>query len=146
VTSQLSGIPVQKRRQMAATIGLFAVLFFAVGAVAWTGPATLGMRIFVGFAFAVSILLALIAWGVLTSVHRDVAEQRLDAAIADTIAAKGGLSCGCGHEHDPAELHVTDACAHDGSGVDCAHDCDTCALAAMRPSPRPRPRPAPFPR
>jgi hypothetical protein len=174
VTSQLSGIPVEKRRQLAATIGLFAVLFFAVGAVAWTGPSTVGMRVFVGLAFTVAAVLALVAWGVLTSVKRDLADERLDAAIAETIAAKGGLTCGCGHDHDPTELHITDACAHDGSGEACAHDCETCVLAALRPapvgaaaagvaagparaagpapataarpSPRPRPRPTPTPR
>jgi hypothetical protein len=160
VTSQLSGIPVEKRRQLAATIGLFAVLFFAVGAVAWTGPATVGLRVFVGLSFVVAAVLALIAWGVVTSVKRDLADQRLEAAIAETIAARGGLSCGCGHDHDPAELHVTDACAHDGAGDACAHDCDTCVLAGLRPAgaaaatsaarpaphPRPgRPRPRPMP-
>jgi hypothetical protein len=152
VTSQLSAVPIERRRQLSATIGLFAVLFFAVGAVAWTGPPTLGMRVFVGLAFLVSLLLALIAWGVLTSVRRDLAEQRLDAAIAETLAAKGALSCGCGHEHDPAEMHVSDAsadgrasadCAHDGAGAGCAHDCETCVLSAMRERPRPGPRPLP---
>ena len=35
-------------------------------------------------------------------------------------------------EHDPNELHVTDACAHDGTGAACAHDCQTCVLSALR--------------
>jgi hypothetical protein len=52
--------------------------------------------------------------------------------------------CGCGREHDPDELHFVDGegqhltgvkCAHDGTGVDCSHSCETCVLAAMRPSP-----------
>ena len=72
--------------------------------------------------------------------------------------------CDCGHEHDPDELHFVDgegqhltgssrpasgpACAHDGSGTDCAHSCDTCVLASMRLDPvaafdRPTARPAP---
>ena len=64
--------------------------------------------------------------------------------------------CGCGHEHDPTELHVTDdPCAHDGDGVACTHRCDDlragraaadlpgCAAAGGdRTSPR-RPRPSP---
>jgi hypothetical protein len=54
--------------------------------------------------------------------------------------------CGCGVEHDPDEMHFVDGegqhlsgksfgCAHDGRGTDCAHSCDTCVLATLRPSP-----------
>jgi hypothetical protein len=140
VNSALSDIPIPRRRQMAATLGLFAVLFVAVGAVAETDTATSSVRAFSIVALVVAVLLGLIAWGVLRSVKLDVAEQRLDAAIEETVAAHGGAGmCSCGHDHDPDELHVTDACQHDGTGSDCGHSCDSCVLAAMRPSPN-RPR------
>jgi hypothetical protein len=56
--------------------------------------------------------------------------------------------CDCGHEHDPTEMHhvgsrALDSCAHDGSGDECSHSCDTCVLAAMRPSQARRPQPGP---
>jgi hypothetical protein len=160
VSSHLSRIPTAKRRQLAATLGLFAMLCFTVGAVALTGPSSAVLHVTVGVMWSVAIVLALVGWGVVTSVQKDVAEQRLDSVITDTIAAGGGVPCACGHDHDPTEMHVVDpeaegkagdACAHDGGGAACAHDCDTCVLSAMRtsaapadrPSPRPRPRPTP---
>ena len=173
MTSPLSGIAVEKRRQLAATLGLFAVLFIAVGAVASTGATTGLIKAFVVIALAAAFVLALMAWGVLRSVKADVAGRRLDAAIEAAIAAAPGAMCDCGHEHDPDELHFVDgegqhvtgrsaatACAHDGTGSDCSHSCDTCVLAALRPSvaatasaepghrrPQPGPgRPSPLPR
>ena len=144
MSSALSGIPVDKRRQLAATLGLFAMLFIAIGAVAATGAKTNVVKAFVAMALAIAVLLCLIAWGVLRSVKLDLAEQRLDAAIADAVAARSsGSLCSCGHDHDPSEMHFVgdaDACAHDGSGSDCSHSCDTCVLAAMRPRPQPAPR------
>lgn len=146
VNSSLSGVPIAARRRLAATLGLFAVLFVAVGAVAATGRGTAAAPAFSAVAIVVAVLLALIAWGVQRSIRLDLAEQRLDAAIEQAVAARGGdvIACGCGHDHDPSELHVTDAeaphehgasCAHDGSGAACGHDCETCVLAALRPSP-----------
>ena len=135
VSSSLSALPIGRRRQLAATLGLFAMLFVAVGAVAATGRSTAAVRAFSAVALVVAALLALIAWGVLHSVRVDLAEQRLDAAIEQAVRTSGMTSCDCGHEHDPNELHVTDACAHDGAGVDCTHTCETCVLTAMRPSP-----------
>jgi hypothetical protein len=136
VTSPLSGIAVEKRRQLAATLGLFAMLFIAVGAVAATGASTGVVKAFVVIALVVAVVLGLMGWGVLHSVKLDLAEQRLDAAIERTVTARGGTMCDCGHEHDPDELHVVDdPCAADGHGVGCTHSCDTCVLAAMRPSP-----------
>jgi hypothetical protein len=166
VSSSLSGIAVEKRRQVAATLGLFAMLFIAVGAVAATGPGTAVIHAFVIVSLLVALLLALLAWGVLQSVRNDVAESRLDAVIEDAVKAQGGSMCDCGHEHDPTELHVPDdPCERDGHGDGCTHSCDTCVLAMMRkatrepepavaaarPSPRPRPdesgrRPSPGPR
>ncbi len=160
VTSPLSGIAVEKRRQLAATLGLFAMLFIAVGAVAATGAETALIKAFVMVALLTAVVLALIAWGVLRSVKLDQADTRLDAAIEAAVRASGAQMCDCGHEHDPDELHVVDAparsaaCAHDGTGADCTHSCDTCVLAALRPAPaasvrRPQPgprRPSPVPR
>jgi hypothetical protein len=163
VSSPLSGIAVEKRRQLAATLGLFAMLFIAVGAVAATGAETAIIKTCVVVALLVAVLLGLMAWGVLRSVKLDAADRRLDAAIEQAVRAQGGQMCDCGHEHDPDELHFTDgegqhltgqACAHDGTGADCAHSCDTCVLASLRPagateprrpSPAPR-RPSPLPR
>lgn len=138
MSSPLSSVPIGARRRLAATLGLFAVLFVAVGAVAATGRGSAAAPVFSAVALVIAALLALMAWGVQHSIKIDLAEQRLDRAIEDAIAARGGnvLACGCGHEHDPGELHVTDAdCAHDGSGAACTHDCETCVLAALRPSP-----------
>src|SRR5690348_8871771 len=136
VSSRLARVPVRGRRRLAATLLLFAMLFVAVAAVAATGRGTAAAPVFCAVALCVAILLGLIAWGVQRSVSIDLAEQRFDAAIDETMSEHGGHAamCGCGHEHDPNELHVTDACDHDGSGAACAHDCETCVLAALRPS------------
>ncbi|MDP9115797.1 MAG: hypothetical protein M3O28_00710 [Actinomycetota bacterium] len=153
MSSPLSGIPIERRRQFAATLGLFAVLFVAVGIVAMTGRAH-GVAIgFSAVSLSVAALLALGAWRVALTVRADLAEQHLDAAIAESIATLGpGQMCGCGHDHDPDELHVSTArhaevstarhadmgsadCADDGHGLDCSRDCPSCVLASMRPSP-----------
>lgn len=130
MSSGLSAIPVAKRRRVAATLGLFVALFVAVGAVAATGRHTAAAPVFAGIAIGAAVLLGLIAWGVVHSIRLDETEARLDAAIEATVRAHAGQLCDCGHEHDPAELHVTDACAHDGTGATCAHDCATCVLRA----------------
>lgn len=136
MASQLSGIAVEKRRLLAATLGLFAALFIAVGAVAATGASTAVVKGFVAVALLLALLLALMAWGVAHSIKADVAEQGVDAAIEQAVRARGGSLCDCGHEHDPTELHVTDdPCARDGAGAGCTHTCDTCVLARLRPSP-----------
>jgi hypothetical protein len=145
VASPLSQIEIEKRRQVAATLGLFAMLFIAIGAVAATGPATAVIRGFVVVALVVAVLLGLMAWGVLRSIKLDRDEARLDAAIEQAVRKSGRNMCDCGHEHDPDELHFVDGegthltgakCAHDGTGTDCSHSCETCVLAALRPSPR----------
>jgi hypothetical protein len=147
VASTLSRIPIESRRRLAATVGLFATLFIAVGAVAATGPSSAGVRVFSVLAFVVAGLLALTGWGMLRSVRLDAAEQRLDRAVAASVAALGPearqqVACGCGHDHDPGEMHVSGEpaaagaeCGHDGHGLVCAHDCEVCVLATMRPSP-----------
>jgi len=134
-------------------------LFIAIGAVAATGASTAIIKGFVAVALVVAALLGLMAWGVLRSIRLDLADKRLDAAIEQAVRASGRSMCDCGHEHDPDELHfvrdenghfvdgegqhLTGAkhataateCRHDGTGADCAHSCDTCMLAALRPSP-----------
>lgn len=142
MTSPLSAVPAARRRRAAATVGLLAMLFVAVGAVALTGGPDATVRAFAVVALVAAGLLVLISWGLLHSVRLDAAtdaataaEASLDAAIERALADSGSASCGCGHDHDPAEMHVDAGCAHDGRGETCAHDCDTCALAALRPSP-----------
>ncbi|MFN2559838.1 MAG: hypothetical protein ABR571_00900 [Jatrophihabitans sp.] len=150
MTSPLSAIAVEKRRQLAATLGLFSMLFIAVGAVAATGASTTVVKAFVVIALVVAVVLGLMAWGVLHSVKLDLGAQRLDAAIEAAVVKRGGLMCDCGHDHDPDELHVVDdPCAHDGHGVGCTHSCETCVLAAIRPGQvvtAERKRPSPYPR
>lgn len=138
VSSPLSAVPIAKRRQLAATLGLFAVLFVAVGVVATTGNTPGVVRVFSAIAILVAVLLGLCAWGVAHSIRLDLAEQQLDAAIDDVLESTGGRGqlCGCGEAHDPDLLHVTDeTCEHDGTGSDCTHSCQSCVLAMMRPSP-----------
>jgi hypothetical protein len=136
VSSPLARVPIEARRKLAATLGLFGVLFVAIGAVAATGRGTAAAPVFSAIAMVMAVLVGLMAWGIVRSIRIDLADQRLDAAIEATIAARGGHAalCDCGHEHDPDELHITD-CGHDGAGTSCAHDCETCVLAALRPSP-----------
>jgi hypothetical protein len=146
--SSLSAIPIERRRRLAATVGLFAVLFITVGVVALTGTTPGTVRVFSAVSLTIAALLALIAWGISHSVRIDVAEQRLDAAIDEAMAARRArgatdITCGCGHEHDPDEMHVVggrhdvtdDSCAHDGTGTDCTHNCVSCVLRSLRPSP-----------
>ncbi len=138
MSSSLSAVPAAHRRRAALTLGSFAVLFVAVAAVAATGS-SVAAPVFAIIAGVVAVLLALMAWGVLHSVRVDGANASVDHAIEQAITSYGGQLCDCGHEHDPDELHITDApaCAHDGTGQTCTHDCQTCVLVAMRrPSPR----------
>ena len=144
MTSPLSDIEIEKRRQVAATLGLFATLCIAIGAVAATGATTALIKGFVVVALLIAVLLGLMAWGVLHSIKLDLNERSLDAAIEAAVRSSGRSMCDCGHQHDPDELHFVDGegqhltgvkCAHDGTGTDCSHSCDTCVLAAMRPSP-----------
>ena len=156
MSSALSEIPVERRRRLAATIGLFAVLFVTVGIVATTGSTPGVVRVFSAVALSIAAVLGLIAWGVSHSVKVDLAEARLDRAIDEAMAAHGGTAamCGCGHDHDPDEMHIRtgdravheqtrigrhesadESCAHDGSGTQCTHNCVSCVLRSLRPSP-----------
>ncbi len=149
MSSALSTIAPAQRRRAAATLGLFAMLFLAVGAVAFSGGPDLTVHIFGIIALVTAALLVLMAWGLAHSVKVDAAAARaaaadadLDAAIAQALSEHDGASCGCGHDHGapsqaggPAHRQVTESCDHDGTGTRCDHSCDTCALAALRPSP-----------
>lgn len=144
VSTSLSSLSVARRRHIAATLGLFAMLFLAVGAVAATGQSTTVVDVFVVIALIIALMLALLAWGVLHSITLDRAAvrsvdegRRIDAAIEQALAEQGGgLTCGCGHDHDPDELHVTDdPCSRDGSGHECSHTCDTCVFSRLRAVP-----------
>jgi hypothetical protein len=154
VTSPLSSIAVEKRRRLAATLGLFSMLFIAVGAVAATGASTGIVKAFVVIALLVAVALGLVGWGVARSVKVELAERRIDSVIEEAVQAGGASMCDCGHEHDPDELHVVDdPCAGDGHGVGCTHSCDTCVLASLRPLPNGAPektlaasRPSPAPK
>lgn len=128
-------------------LALFALLCGAIGAIGLVGAIGGGTAnghgtaagVFGAIAGCAAALLALLGWGVHRSVEIDLAAQEFDAAVPGTA-----LTCGCGGHHDPAELHVTDAppqCDHDGTGLACSHDCQTCVLAAQHPS-RTRSEPA----
>jgi hypothetical protein len=142
MSSPLSGVPIEKRRRAAATVGLFAMLFLTIGIVAAAGRSASGAPVFSGITISIAVLLGLVAWGMIRSIGADLADRELDAAIEATLANRPEFAslCSCGHDHDPTELHLTDdepadACAHDGGGASCAHDCSTCVLTALRPSP-----------
>jgi hypothetical protein len=136
VPSRLSAMPTRSRRHIAAVLAVFATLFAALGTVAATQAGTVLVQALVAVALLIALLLALLAWGFGYSIKVDASEAAVDAAIGRVLAQQPESLCSCGHEHDPTELHVSDAeCAHDGTGVGCSHDCETCILAAMRRSP-----------
>lgn len=125
LTSQLSAVPVERRRRAAAAAGLFATLLLVVGIIPWLAAAPGAVRALASIALVGSGLLGLIGWGLVTSVRAELAERRLDAAVADTIAAAGvsGPGCGgCGHNHDPDTM---DVCPSVGA---CQHNCAACLL------------------
>jgi hypothetical protein len=110
-------------------VGAFAALFVVVGVLSWVRDTGVAVRVVGVIVLIAAAALGLIAWGLLNSVRIDRISDELDAEIAQQIAHHDA-TCGCGQDHDMAEM--TTLCAHDGAGADCAHDCDTCALAALR--------------
>jgi hypothetical protein len=146
VPTPLSAVPPRKRRFAAGTLGLVAVLLTAVGTVAATGASSVSLQVFVAVVLLLALVFALTAWGLAHSVRLDsaaVAEREFDEVVLRAAGTSPESLCSCGHEHDPDELHVTDApagsgydeCAHDGRGAGCEHSCETCVLASLRPSP-----------
>jgi hypothetical protein len=134
VSASLSTIPVATRRRAAVGLAGFALLSTVVGVLAIVDghPALVTVGVLALLAAAVIILAA---WGMWQSVRLDVAGVRLDAAVVGVLAEHGdSLTCGCGHQHDPNELHVRTGteCAQDGTGTMCARTCQTCVLAARR--------------
>ena len=103
----------------------------AVFVVVWLRPAPAVIRLFGTLALAGAILLGLMAWGLLRSLRLDAREAQLDAAVMDALAGAGG-DVGCGHDHDPTEMHVTDAEPICGAGAACDHTCAECVLARSR--------------
>lgn len=124
MSSQLSSVPIERRRQAAAACGLLTALLLAVGIVPWVADAPGSIRALSTMALVAAGAAGLVAWGLVASIRADVAERRVDAAIAEVVteaAATGALTgFDCGHDHDPDEMTV---CPSVGT---CTHDCATC--------------------
>jgi len=127
----LSAVPAHRRRRAARSAGLLAFVMLAVCIVVWLRPAPVVIRLFGTLALVGAIFLGLITWGLLRSLRLDAREAQLDAAVMDALADAGG-AVGCGHDHDPAEVHVTDAGATCDAGPACDHTCAECVLARSR--------------
>jgi hypothetical protein len=129
MSSQLSSVPIARRRHAALMCGLTAVMLVAVGVLPWVKSAPVALRVVSVLALVAAVVVGLIGWGLLTSVRADVSEAHVDAAITETVEAAGFGGCDCGQEHDPDEMHITDACPSEGT---CTHDCPTCKLAELK--------------
>ena len=103
----------------------------AVFVVVWLRPAPVVFRRFATLAVLGAIFLGLIAWGLLRSLRQDAREAQLDVAVMDALADTG-RAIDCGHDHDPTEMHVTDAEPTCGAGPACDHTCAECVLARSR--------------
>jgi hypothetical protein len=121
-------VPAERRRRAARSAGLLAFVMLAVFVVVWLRPAPVVIRLFATVALLGAVFLGLVAWGLLRSLRLDAREAQLDAAVMDTLA-DAGAAIDCGHEHDPTEMHVTDAEPACGAGPACDHTCAECVLA-----------------
>lgn len=102
MASQLSAVPIERRRRAAATASLLAALLVAAGITPWVSTAPSVLRVLATIALLAAFAIGLVGWGLLTSISTDRAEARLDAAVAAALA---------------------DAC----TSVDaCTHDCAAC--------------------
>jgi thiol:disulfide interchange protein len=106
---------------------LLAFVMLAVCVVVWLRPAPVVIRLFGTLALVGAIFVGLITWGLLRSLRLDAREVQVDAAVMDALAA--GAPIDCGHEHDPTEMHVTDAEPACSAGPACDHTCAECVLA-----------------
>ena len=102
MASQLSAVPIERRRRAAATAGLIAALLLVAGVMPWIEPAPSVLRVMATIALVAAVLVGLVGWGMLTSIGADRAEARLDAAAAAAVA---------------------EACTSDDA---CTHDCAAC--------------------
>ncbi len=119
------------RRRAAAASALIALLLVVVGVLPWTDHSSTPVRVLSVLVLAAGAFAALVAWGLLRSTGLEVAEARLDAAVTEAAGLASG-PCDCGQDHDPDEMHVVDAPACGSTADACAHNCDTCILAAQR--------------
>jgi hypothetical protein len=102
MTSQLSAVPIERRRRAGVVAGLIAALLVVAGVMPWVGPAPSVLRVMATIGLVAGGLVGLVGWGMLRSIHADQSEARLDAAIAAAVA---------------------EAC----TSVDtCTHDCAAC--------------------
>jgi hypothetical protein len=105
MSSSLSGVPIERRRRAAWAAGLLAAVMTIVFVLAWVRPAPGVVRLLATVALLGAVVLGLMTWGVVRSIRLDRADAALDTAIAST----GATICHCGRDHDPDEMHVTDA-------------------------------------
>jgi hypothetical protein len=125
MSSPLSAVPLERRRRAAWLAASLAASMVVIFVLAWVRPAPGVIRLFAAVALVGAGMLGLMTWGVVRSMRSDQVHAAVDAAIVAT----GAVTCDCGHEHDPDELHVTDAaCAPEGAS--CDHSCATCLHAA----------------
>src|ERR1700729_1575505 len=97
VSSELSRIPIARRRRAAALLGVLAVFLVAVGVLPWTAEASTGVRAVAGVVIVAAVLVALVAWGLLHSTvldERRQAEAEFDATLIEAAGPAG--ACGCG--------------------------------------------------
>ncbi len=118
-------------------MGLVSLLLIAVAGLSWAADSATAVRILAAVVLVVAVFVALVAWGLRQSARLDrfrAAEAELDAVLVSTAASAGLGGCGCGHEHDPSELHITDAeCAGTtAASPECPHTCESCVLSALR--------------
>lgn len=98
MASQLTSVPIERRRRTAATAGLLATLLVAVGVAPWVGSAPAALRVLASIALAMAVLFGLVGWGLLSSIRADRAESRLDAAIAAAVASACSSDDACTHD------------------------------------------------
>jgi len=130
VASRLASVPVIARRRTASVAGVFAALFLAVGVLALAGDMNWFVRVLGVIVLIGAVVLALITWGLLNSIRVDRYADEFDAEMAAAIA-EHDATCGCGESHDTDRTDIV-GCGHDGAGTDCARDCSTCTLAALK--------------
>ncbi|MEP6598094.1 MAG: hypothetical protein ABJB98_01455 [Actinomycetota bacterium] len=109
MNSSLSQLSLTGRRRAALAAAVLAALSGLAGVLPWTSRSPGVLR-----ALSVVVLLiagasALVGWGLARSVRLDYAEAHFDEAVRAGVSSADAAQCGCAHEHDPDELHITDA-------------------------------------